>query len=201
MKPDHSIKTSAKTKNLFTDEQVQQIGQEFGFRPDFRLDLRLEDAVFGAQSHRGSDPPPGDVRKLLEESRTKAEAMRDVLSRLGPDEWNLLYPVVSYAQLAEVSRVLSRLTLAADEAISSLENHPRTRRSDLAGRALIRDLHRIYCSGTGRNDLYSQSPSDSSYSGPFVSFVEHIAEIARFPMKNSFIGDTIKELKEGGELS
>jgi len=113
---------------------------------------------------------------------------------------------VGWVEPPGLRKMLHQLRENADRNLADLQpyidSEKKQRRKTRKGlRSLIARLSYILVWFTGHpHSVYTQNPSDSSYSGEFVEFVEAVCFLCGIYLSNATIGDAIKALKMDGAI-
>ena len=189
--PDHRPQVSGHDRLFFTPEQVAALREKHSFRSGFSLDLRLEDAASSYFSRSAGEPSEIEIVKLLKAAQKQSRTLADVLSRFGSPELRLLaLPDAPGSLLNQLNRLTADLSRAMRK---TGKPSPGKKQRDQRSIALVFDLSRIYSIGTGGDAGYSQV--GNAYSGPFINFASEACCMIGANLRNSFIGEAIKEIR------
>lgn len=198
--PDHSIRAYSASRCEFTEEQVSEMRERFGF-DDGPLHQYLETV---AMWYRADVEQPacalGEQRKLLEALRDRVEALEAVLARLGWEERRRLFDRGLSPRLLNdgddsIRPDLRALRWAAHGALRDLEGAEPPSRANRAIRNLVYHLRRIYVHGTGRRDAYTDDASRRErFGGPFFEFVGEILSCMEVRHTNQSLGKILREI-------
>ena len=211
--PDHRMKTDEIVVE-FSADQCRRLRSEFGFDTKYPLEEKLHKLAirYEKPSYYRNPPPKSAQEKLLKAIKKSASNLEESLQRVGEPELILIGKIDTdwnhQKKLNEVSRikhiinsVLFNFEVSKKEEVSRKEGaqppkgKKKTRKDrppTVKKKELIARLSDIYQKGTGKTGGYTQEPGTNNYYGNRVKFIEEIVDILNAPIKNRFIGETLK---------
>ena len=190
-----------------TVAEVQALQQRFGLSQVPTRVVRADIVQAAVFYHRHENPPtPNMQHKVLLQIRDAAEGL---LKALGNRVYIVVFEKENREEWVEppgLRKMLHQLRENADRNLADLQPYidpkMKQRRGTRKGlRSLIVRLSSMLVWYTGNpHRVYTQNPSDSSYSGEFVEFVEAVCSMCGIDLANATIGDTIKALHADGVI-
>lgn len=161
----------------------------FGFPPDFPLAERLDALRALYDRDRALDwSTPAQRRKAAERLATTAEAWLAAARDIWRAGGGYLTSADLYAQMVQCRE-------EALAAVAKLNGAPALRGElpHRAERILVANLHRLYCTGTGKAHRYTYDPVTEIYGGPFVAFALVVAGQWGVDLTAQFIARNLPE--------
>ena len=182
----------------FTSDQVTCIRDRYGFSESFELEKALNRIALHFEKPEYFDAPTPvakqktqfkKIRKLLEKLEAEFDSLTlDELFLIGKQNHN--WSKGRVLDFLEEQLSMSGKAIADLSTRSGRKGPPRRDTE----RDLIAILVNIYEDGTGNRRGYTQDPETSEYKGSLICFIEDIANHLNAPIKNRFIGDTLKSI-------
>ena len=143
----------------------------FGFAPDYPLAARLDALRALYDRDLALDwSTPAQRRKAAERLAKTAGAWLSAARDIGRAGGGYLTSADLYARMVKCRE-------EALAAVAKLKGAPALR-GELPHRAesiLVANLHRLYCTGTGKAHRFTYDPATGTYGGPFVAFALVVA--------------------------
>jgi hypothetical protein len=160
---------------LFTKEECVSLKGEYGFAEDYDLYSELNNALawypLAKQSHMRTGPRQD--REMLTFLHQSAAESAQLLEYLSPSQEAMLADADECLDIPALRRLVATIRTLEEACRRSLNVIPPgavVRKSDWR-KAVIEELRRIYCEGTGKEDRYTFNPYTGSFSGEFFTFV------------------------------
>lgn len=191
--PDLSYKIINRHLALFTDEEIADIKDLYGFYSNYSLMNQLDDASY---------------RFTTATDSVAVSAKKKALIRVVDSAQRLRESLDKSAQVrAYVTSSINEISLSGD--LLAVENAYRVAACHLAGvrtkpgtktnsayHGYIRGLHSIYKEGTGCDDRYTRNEYTGECTGQFLDFLSHcLTIIGRCKDKNTIARDISKALR------
>jgi hypothetical protein len=182
----------------FTPEQVTRIRDRYGFSESFELGEALESIAmfFEKPEYFDAPTPVTEQKNRFDKIRKLTKKLEDEFNGLTKDELLLIgrqhsnWSKFRVIDFIKEQRHMAEGALVDLSAKSGRKGAPRRDTE----RSLIKRLMYIYKAGTGKDPGYTYLPVTSEYTGNTISFIEDIANHLNAPIKNRFIGDTVKSI-------